>query len=90
MQNKEDKLNFKEWDGDLQEMIVRMTVLQEKAKEYGIETIFLCREHDRLSGTTRYRSVNSCDYVVATGLLQIALQDALIDAEDINLGEDIT
>ena len=55
LQNKEDLINFKEWDGDLQDLVLRMTALQEKAKEYGVETIFLCREHDRLSGTTSYR-----------------------------------
>ena len=75
------------WDGDLEKYVSEMTGMCAKGKQYGFETLVLIREMDPIGNKTNYRCLQSCDYIVAIGLLTVAMDDMM--AGDIPVvGED--
>ena len=66
-----------EWDGSLPKFSRMMEKICRKAKEFGLETLVLVRDTDPISYSTSYRCIRACDYIVAIGLLTIAMDDMM-------------
>jgi hypothetical protein len=66
-----------DWDGSLPQFCKVMEKVCRKAKEFGLETLMLVRDTDPISYSTSYRCIRACDYIVAIGLLTIAMDDMM-------------
>lgn len=75
-------MNFENWDGNLDEYSKKLMQVMIRAREFGIETIAIMREDDRLGNAVNYRYIRQCDHVVAIGLLTLALGDVQTDLDE--------
>lgn len=78
--------SLQDWDGNLDQFVQKMTDMVVKAKEYGLEAMVLVRDNDPIGRKTSYRCIRTCDYIVAIGMLTIAMDDMMggDDMEDDN------
>jgi hypothetical protein len=68
---------LKDWDGSLKTYVETMTEMCSKAKGFGLETMVLIRDTDPIGQSTSYRCIRCCDYIVAIGLLSVAMDDMM-------------
>jgi hypothetical protein len=69
--------SMQDWDGNLNQFVQKMTDMVVKAKEYGLEAMVLVRDNDPIGRKTSYRCIRTCDYIVAIGMLTIAMDDMM-------------
>ena len=74
------------WDGTLSQYVDWMTQACAVAKGYGLETMVLVRDSDPIGNQTSYRCIRCCDYIVAIGLLTVAMDDMMVgdDVEEVD------
>jgi hypothetical protein len=83
-----EKIDFDNWDGGLDTFVKEITAVCAKAKGYGLETLTLVRDTDPIGNKTSYRCVRCCDYIVAIGLLTVAMDDMMAGDDVIDIEED--